>query len=413
MRRVVITGLGPVTAAGTGLAKLRAALRARRSPIRRLRAFEPSMYHATSAAEVTDFDPREFFPSHRLKRLDRYAQFAVAAARLALADAGWAYDPARPQPRTGVSFGSALGGICDAEKEQEKFLRGGPKAVHPTLALQVFGGSAHANIAIECGFQGVGTTNSNSCASGTVALGEAWRYIRDGWADVMVAGGAEAPLCPLTFGAFDFIKTMSRHPPPECCRPFDRARDGFVMGEGAAALVLEEREHALRRGARIYAEVRGFSLNNDANHMTAPHPTGEPQVRAMAEAIERAGLQPSQIDHLNAHASSTRLNDANEAACLRQFFGPALERISVSATKPYTGHPLGATGAMEALLGCLMLADGWIPPVLHFEHPDDGVHLDLVTGSGREQKIRHLLSNSFGFGGINACLVLSAPQIPD
>jgi 3-oxoacyl-[acyl-carrier-protein] synthase II len=409
MRRVVITGLGPITAAGTGLAKVWSALQAGRSPIRRLTAFDPSVFHATSAAQVTDFDPREFFPPHRLKRLDRYAQFAVAAARLALEDAGWAYDPSSPQERTGVSFGSALGGICDAEKEQEKFLRGGPKAVHQTLALMVFGGSAHSNIAIECGFQGVGTTNSNSCASGTVAIGEAWRYIREGWADVMIAGGAEAPLSPLTFGAFDFIKTMSRQAPPECCRPFDRSRDGFVMGEGAAALVLEELDHARRRGARIYAEVRGFSHNNDAHHMTSPHPTGAPQVRAMRDAIAMAGLQPTDIDHINAHASSTRLNDANEAACLRTFFGEALDRITISATKPFTGHPLGATGAIEALFCSLFLHHQWVAPILHFEQPDEGVSLNLVTSPGQNQPLHHILSNSFGFGGINACLVLSHP----
>src|SRR5207248_7557021 len=240
---------------------------------------------ARCAGEIRNWAPEEFFPPHRLKRLDRYAQFAVASAKLALDDAGLEYSRDQPQHRVGVSFGTALGGVCQAEDQHIRFLKKGTRGVNPTLALQVFGGSAHSNIAIEFGFRGVGTTNSNSCASGTVAVGEALRYIRDGLADVVIAGGAEAPLGPLTFAAFAIIKTMSRWDgdPQFSCRPFDQLRDGFVMGEGGASLVIEELDHARSRGARIYAEVLGYSLNNDAFHMTSPLPSGASCIRAMRE----------------------------------------------------------------------------------------------------------------------------------
>src|SRR5437867_1689139 len=255
-RRAVVTGLGPITCIGIGRDAFWHGLLAQNSGITRISSFDTSEFHAHNGGEIRDFDPAAFFPPHRLKRLDRYAQFSVASALLALEDAGLAWSREQPQPRTGVSFGTALGGISNAESEHQRFLKKGARGVNPTLALQVFGGSAHSNIAIECGFRGPGTTNSNSCASGTIAVGEAMRYIRDGMADVIVAGGAEAPLSPLTFGAFDFIKTMSRWEgdPPFACRPFDLHRDGFVMGEGAASLVIEEYEHARARGARIYAE---------------------------------------------------------------------------------------------------------------------------------------------------------------
>jgi 3-oxoacyl-[acyl-carrier-protein] synthase II len=282
--------------------------------------------------------------------------------------------------------------------------------VTQTLALQVFGGSAHTNIAIEFGFRGVGTTNSNSCASGTVAVGEALRYIRDDFADVIVAGGAEAPLSPLTFGAFAFIKTMSQFTgdAAKSCRPFDRLRDGFVMGEGAASLVIEELEHARARGAHIYAEVLGYSLNNDAFHMTSPLPSGASCIRAMREALADAGLAPDEIDYINAHASSTQLNDSTETLSIKQVFGEHARHLPVSGTKAYTGHPLGATGAIEAAICALAIDREWVPPTLNRENPDSACDLDVVPQHGREMKIRRVLSNSFGFGGINACIVLGA-----
>jgi 3-oxoacyl-[acyl-carrier-protein] synthase II len=403
-RRAVITGLGPVTAVGTGKEALWEALRAGRSGIGRLTAFDPSGFSAQCAAEVRGFDASAILPGANLKRLDRYAQFAVSSAALAIADSGLPLAPGDEHPRIGVSFGTALGGIAGAEAEHVAFLRSGPRAVAPSLALQVFGGAAHSNIAIHWGLQGPGTTNSNSCASGTVAVGEALRFIRDGMADVVIAGGAEAPLSPLTFGAFAIIRSMSRRDPPEACCPFDARRDGFVMGEGAAALVIEELGHARRRGARIYAEVLGFAMSNDAHHMTAPRPGGAVVRRTMQAALDDAGARPEDIDYINAHGSSTRLNDAEEAAAIKAVFGPHAPHLAVSGTKPFTGHPLGASGAIEAAICALAVDRGFIPPTLHLEQPD--TDLDLVPHTGREQPVRRALSNSFGFGGINACLVL-------
>src|SRR4051812_36391323 len=261
-RRAVITGLGPITCIGKGKDAFWNGIRAEKSGISKISTFDTTDFYAQCGGEIRSWVPEEFFPPHRLKRLDRYAQFAVASAKLALDDAGLTYSREQPQDRSGVSFGTALGGVCQAEDQHIRFLKKGTRGVNPTLALQVFGGSAHSNIAMEFGFRGVGTTNSNSCASGTVSVGEALRYIRDGLADVMIAGGSEAPLATLSFGAFDLIKTMSRWEgdPALSCRPFDKLRDGFVMGEGAASLVVEELDHALARGAHIYAEVLGYSL---------------------------------------------------------------------------------------------------------------------------------------------------------
>src|SRR5213595_1382056 len=273
-RRVVITGIGPITCIGKGVDGFWNGILAEKSGVGSITSFDPSAFRVRCAGEIRDWNPEEFFSPQRLKRLDRYAQFAVVSAKLALDDARFEYSREKPQDRVGFSFGTALGGVCKAEDQYIRFLKKGARGVQPTLAVQVFGGSAHSNIAIDFGFRGVGTTNSNSCASGTVSVGEALRYIRDDFADVMVAGGAEAPLATLSFGAFDLIKTMSRSAgdPAVACRPFDRLRDGFVMGEGATSLIIEELEHARARGARIYAEVLGYSLNNDAFHMTSPLP---------------------------------------------------------------------------------------------------------------------------------------------
>ena len=407
-RRAVITGLGPITCAGIGLDAFWQSVRAGRSGISRITSFDTSDYKAHCGGEVRDWDATAFFPPHRLKRLDRYAQFSVASALLALDDAKLPWSKDRPNARVGVSFGTALGGIAGAEAEHQRFLKKGQRGVNQTLALQVFGGSAHSNIAIECGFRGPGTTNSNSCASGVISVGEAMRYIRDGMADVMIAGGSEAPLSPLTFGAFDFIRTMSRWEgdPPFACKPFDRDRDGFVMGEGAASLVIEEREHALQRGAHIYAELLGYSLNNEAYHMTTPLPSGEAVIDCMNAALADAHLTPTDIDYINAHASGTQLNDANECAAIRAVFGEHAAKLAVSGTKPFTAHPLGATGAMETMLCALALDRSYLPPTLHHRTPDAACALDIVPTVGREQPLRYAMNNAFGFGGINAVLVL-------
>src|SRR2546426_2862534 len=406
-RRAVITGIGPITCIGTGVDCFWNGILAEKSGINSITSFDPSVFRVRCAGEIGDWNPEEFFPAHRLKRLDRYAQFSVASAKLALDDAHIEYSREKPQDRIGVSFGTALGGVCKAEEQYLRYLKKGARGVQPTLAVQVFGGSAHSNIAIEFGFRGVGTTNSNSCASGTVSVGEALRYIRDGFADVIVAGGAEAPLSALTIGAFDIIKTMSRcEDPAFASRPFDRLRDGFVMGEGAAALIVEELEHARARGAKIYAEVLGYSLNNDAFHMTSPLPNGESSIRAMREALADAQLPPEQINYINAHASSTQLNDSAETASIKHVFGDHARRIPVSGTKGYYAHPLGATGAIEAALCALSLDRQWIPPTINYQNPDPACDLDVLPNHGRATALNYVMSNSFGFGGINASIVL-------
>ncbi len=410
-RRAVITGIGPITCIGSGLENFWQGLLAEKSGISRLTRFDPEPFGVYSAGEVRDFVLTDYVTPKRAKRLDRYAGLAVASALLALRDAGFEFSAEHPQPRVGVSFGTALGGISNAEEQHGKFLAGGPRAVNPGLALTVFGGSAHSNIAIECGFRGTGTTNSNSCASGPVALGEAMRYIRDGWADVMVAGAAEAPLAPLTFGAFALIKSMSTYEgeePGRACRSFDRERTGFTMGEGAASFVVEEYEHAKRRGAHIYAELLGYALNNDAHHMTNPLPSGASAVACMKAALADARLRPEQIEYVNAHASSTKANDATEVRSIKTALGAHAYQIPVSGTKGYTSHALGATGCFEAAACCLAITRGFIPPTLHLENPDPECDLDHVPNHGREMKPKFVLSNSFGFGGINSSIVLGA-----
>jgi 3-oxoacyl-[acyl-carrier-protein] synthase II len=409
-RRAVITGLSTISPIGTGKDAFYQGLRSLKSGITTITRFDASPFAARHAGQVEDFDPAKFFPSHRLKRLDRYAQFSVASAHMAIADAALPWSPDQLQDRVGVSFGTALGGIANAEQECANFLERGHKAVSRALALNVFGGSAHSNIAIEFKFGGPGTTNSNSCASANVALGDALNFIRDGRADVVIAGAAEAPLSPLTFAAFDNIHTMSRwqgQPPGFSCRPFDSARSGFVMGEGAACFVVEELSHALARGAHIYAELASFSLNNEAYHMTSPRPDGRQLKQVIQIALDAAGVTPAQLDLVSCHASSTQLNDANEAECLLEIFADQARHIAISATKGYTAHALGATGAFELATCLLAMEHSWIPPILHLEDPDPATSgLDLVTGTGRDAPVTCALSNAFGFGGINSCVVL-------
>jgi 3-oxoacyl-[acyl-carrier-protein] synthase II len=279
--------------------------------------------------------------------------------------------------------------------------------VDATLALAVFGGAASCNIAIEMGISGPNSTNAMSCASGAIAVGDAFRQVRDGYADVMIAGGAEAPLAPLCFGAFALIRSMStRNDDPESAsRPFDKGRDGFVMGEGASVLILEEYGHATARGARIYAEVVGYGTTNDAHHMTAPRPDGAQAARAIRLALNDASLTPGEIGYINAHASSTPLNDPTESLAIRLVFGDAAESVSVSGTKGYYGHALGASGAIEAAICAMAIEREWLPPTVNLTEADPECDLNYIAGTGRAERVEHILSNSFGFGGINAALV--------
>ena len=405
-RRVVVTGIGAVTPIGTSAAGLWEGVRARRSAVRTLSRFDPEPYRSRNAAEVADFVPSDFMEAKKVKRLDRFSQFSIASARLALEDAR--IDMAKEDSeRVGSMMGSALGGIRYAEDQLGVFLRDGLRGVDPSLALMVFAGAASCNIAIEFGAQGPNSTNAMSCASGTIAVGDGFRAVRDGYADVMLAGGAEAPLAPLCFGAFAIIRAMSTRndDPTTASRPFDRDRDGFVMGEGAAVLVLEERDRAIARGARIYCEVLGYGNSNDAHHMTAPRPDGSQAARCMRRALEDAEVAPHEIGYVNAHGSSTPLNDPTETVALKQVFGEHAARLAVSSTKGYYGHALGASGALELAITALALDQGWLPPTINLATPDAACDLDYIPGDGRAAQVEHALSNSFGFGGINASVV--------
>jgi 3-oxoacyl-[acyl-carrier-protein] synthase II len=393
MNRVVITGIGAITCIGNGRDGLWRGILRGESGIRPLTRFDPMPFSSKIAGEVAEFNPLNFFEARRVKRLDRFAQFSLIAAKMALDDAGL-----KPPEKMGVCTGTALGGVALAEHQHELFLRQGLRAVNPALAFLVFGGSGGSHIAIEFGLTGCGNTNSNSCASGAIAIGDAFRCLRNGQADAMIAGAAEAPLAPLSFGAFDILRALSVNG----CRPFDAARDGFVMGEGAAMFVLETLDHANSRGARICAEVLGYACNNDAYHMLAPRPDASVAARCIRDALVDARLSADAVDYINAHATGTPLGDKAEALAIRQVFGK--RRIPISSTKSFHAHALGASGAIEAAICCLAFKHNYLPPNLNLEQPQ--CDLDLIANTGRETRVSAILSNSFGFGGINASLVL-------
>jgi 3-oxoacyl-[acyl-carrier-protein] synthase II len=405
-RRVAITGIGALTPIGITRDAMWEGLQRERSAVRQVTRFDASIYRSQIAAEI-DFHPSDFIEERRLKRLDRYGQFTVAGARLAIADAELDL-AAEDRERIGSMMGSALGGVGYAEEQFGVFLREGIKSVSPTLATNVFGGAASCNVAIEFGVQGPNSTNAMSCASGTMAVGEGFRQIRDGYADVMICGGVEAPLNPLCFGAFAIIRAMSTRndAPGQASRPFDRNRDGFVMGEGAMIVVLEEYTRAVARGAHIYGEVAGYAFCNDAHHMTAPRPDGSQAARAIRGALKDAHVDAGEIGYVNAHGSSTPLNDPTETKAIRTVFGEHASKLQVSSTKAYYGHALGASGAMEVAICALALERGWLPPTLNLDDPDEGCDLDYIPRTGRTASVEYAVNNSFGFGGINAALVL-------
>ena len=406
-RRVVVTGIGAITPIGTTQDGLWSGLQRQRSAVRSLTRFDPSPFRSHNAAEINDFFPKDHLDNRKARRLDRFSQFSVVGAQMALADAD--LDLAREdRERVGANMGTALGGIGYAEGQLGVFLERGLREVDATLALSVFGGASSCNIAIELGVMGPNSTNAMSCASGTIAIGDAFRQIRDGYADVMVAGGAEAPLAPLCFGAFALIRAMStRNEQPEISsRPFDRDRDGFVMGEGAAVLILEEYGRAKARGARMYAEVAGYGTTNDAHHMTAPLPDGKQAARSMRLALADANVSADEIGYVNAHGSSTPLNDTTETMAIKAVMGDRAYNIPVSGTKGYYGHALGASGAIEAAICALALEREWLPPTINLQVADEACDLNFLPGTGRTERVEHILTNSFGFGGINAALVL-------
>jgi 3-oxoacyl-[acyl-carrier-protein] synthase II len=418
-RRVWITGIGVVTAAGIGLEAFRAGLRDAKSPIRSVDRFDASAFRSRVAAQVDDFDPAGFMDARAVRGLDRFSQFGVAAGRLAMDDAGLRPgDAGHSEPaRVGIFLGSALGGVAFAESQHEVYMARGIKAVSPTLALAVFGGAAPANLGIALGIRGPILSTANSCASGTVALGEALGAIRSGEVDAAVAGGVECPLSPLSFGAFDVIRALAdgdNDAPDRACRPFDAARSGFVLGEGAALLVLEEAEAAERRGAVPYAEIRGYGATSDAHHMVQPRPDGSEAARAVTIALADAGDEPAAMDYVNAHASSTPLGDVAEARALALALGGHAASVPVSGTKALYGHPLGATGAIEGAVAALAVRDGWAPASVNLEASEEEI-ATLLPGlirdpAGLPGRYDRVLSTSFGFGGLNAALVLGQPD---
>jgi 3-oxoacyl-[acyl-carrier-protein] synthase II len=416
-RRVLITGLGLITPIGTGVDGFRAGLRAERSPVKRVDRFDPTAFRSQVAAQVDDFDPLAFMDPKVARQLDRFSQFGLVAGRLALDDARLAPGaPNHPAPeRIGIYLGSALGGIAYAEIQHERYMEKGIRQVAPNLALAVFGGAAPANLGIALDVRGPILSTANSCASGSVALGEALGDLRDGRVDAAIAGGCEVPLSALAFGAFDIIKALSsthNATPDRAERPFDAERDGFVMGEGVAWLVLETEEFVRARGAEPYAELMGYGATSDAHHMVQPRPDGREAGRAATIALTDAGVEPAEIDYVNAHASSTPIGDVAEARALTLALGERGASVPVSGTKAYYGHPLGASGAIEAAICSMAIRDGWAPPTVNLEQPDpDSAQLlPMLLREGCPGTYRRVLSTSFGFGGLNAAIVLGAPD---
>jgi 3-oxoacyl-[acyl-carrier-protein] synthase II len=416
-RRVWITGLGIITPIGTGLEAFRAGLRAGHSPVKRIDRFDPSPFRSQVAAQVDDFDPLAWMPPKTARQLDRFSQFGLVAGQLALEDAGLVpgeRGAASPE-RIGIYLGSALGGIAYAEDQHERYLTKGIRQVAPNLALAVFGGAAPANLGIALDVRGPILSTANSCASGSVALGEALGDLREGRVDAAIAGGCEIPLSPLAFGAFDIIRALSaghNDTPGTAARPFDVGRDGFVMGEGAALLVLEDAEVARARGATPYAELLGYGATSDAYHMVQPRADGREAARAATIALEDAGVAPGEIDYVNAHASSTPIGDVAEARAISTALGERAATVPVSGTKALYGHPLGASGAIEAAICSLAIRDGWAPGSANLVEPDpdSAALLPGLLRAGRDGTYRHVLSTSFGFGGLNAALVFGAPD---
>jgi 3-oxoacyl-[acyl-carrier-protein] synthase II len=415
-RRVWITGIGVISPIGTGRDAFWEGVKAATSPVRRLDRFDPSPFRSQVAAQIDDFEPLDHMNAKTARQVDRFSQFTLAAGQLALADAGLEGNTeGLDRDRIGVYLGSALGGIAYAERQHERFMERGIRSVAPNLALAVFGGAAPANLGIALDLRGPILSTANSCASGAVALGEAFHAIRGGTVDAAIAGGAEVPLSPLAFGAFDIIRALSagsNDVPGRAARPFDANRDGFVMGEGVGLLLLEAAEIARRRGARPYAELMGYGSTSDAHHMVQPRPDGREAARAIGIALEDARMTLSEIDYVNAHASSTPLGDVAEARAIARALAGRASAVPVSGTKALYGHPLGASSAIEAAICALAIRNGWAPGTTNLEAMDPAVIADLpgLLKDGRPGRYDRVLSTSFGFGGLNAALVFGAPS---
>jgi 3-oxoacyl-[acyl-carrier-protein] synthase II len=406
-RRVVVTGLGVVTPVGIGKENFWSNLCAGTSGISRVTCFNVDDYPTQIGAEIRDFDPHQFVDKKEARRMDRFGHFAVAAAKLAVADAGLNMD-ALDRERAGVSVGSGIGGIITIEDQIAVLNEKGPRRISPFFVPMLIANMASGYISIEFGLKGPNTTIVTACATGTHSIGEAMKTIQLGAADVMLAGGTEAAFSPIAFAGFCAMRAMSTRndDPLRASRPFDRDRDGFVMGEGAGVVVLESLEHALARGATIYAEVAGYGLSADAYHITAPDPDGSGARRCMGMALADADLSPQEMDYINAHGTSTDLNDKTESAAIKAVFGEHAYQLAISSTKSMTGHLLGAAGGVEAVVCALAIERGMIPPTVNYENPDPDCDLDYTPNTPARRDVKVAMSNSFGFGGTNASIIL-------
>ena len=404
-RRVVVTGLGLVTPLGTGVEKTWKALCAGESGIGRITRFDPSGYDAQIAGEVKDFDPAQFIEKKEIKKMDTFIHYAVGASQLAVDDASLKVSP-EEATRVGVYIGSGIGGLGSIEHYHDVLKEKGPGRVSPFFIPMTIINLASGQVAIRVGAKGPNSCAVTACATGNHCIGDAYRLIQRDDPDVMIAGGAEAAITPLGVAGFASAKALSfrNNEPAKASRPFDKDRDGFVLGEGAGVVVLEELEHARARGARIYAEVIGYAMNSDAYHITAPPEEGEGAVRCMDMALKDAGVAKTEIGYINAHGTST-MADAIETKAIKHVFGEQAYRIPVSSTKSMTGHLLGAAGGIEAVFSILALHHGMLPPTINLDHPDPACDLDYVPNRARPATPQVVLSNSFGFGGVNACLL--------
>ena len=410
-RRVVITGLGAVTPIGNDVETFWSNLKNGVSGIRKIEAFDTTGYDCQIGGEVRDFEPKPFFKNPKdVRRTDRFAQLALAAAKMALEDSGVDLEKLKRRDRFGVIVSSGIGGLRTLQDQQTILLTRGPSRNSPFTIPMLISNMASGLISMEYGLRGPNMCIVTACATSNNAIGESWRIIKFGDADIFLAGGSESPIVAIGLAGFSAMKALStRNDEPErASRPFDRDRDGFVMSEGAGIVVVEELEHAKARRAKIYCEITGYGASADAYHMTAPPPNGEGAVRAMQVALEHAGISPNQVDYINAHATSTDIGDICETRAIKQVFGDQAHKVAISSTKSMTGHLLGGAGGIEMAACALAIRDSVIPPTINLENPGEECDLDYTPNVAREKKVRVTLSNSFGFGGHNATLVATA-----
>ncbi|WP_295916889.1 beta-ketoacyl-ACP synthase II [Anaerovibrio lipolyticus] len=406
--RVVITGLGVISPVGTGKDVFWKSLLEGKNGIDKITRFDASEYKSQIAGEVKDFDPADYMDKKEAKRIDRYAQFAVAAAKMAVEDAKLALE-AEDCDRIGTFVGSGIGGIETMHSQYEKLFDKGPSKISPFFIPMMIGNMAAGHVSIALGLKGPSSCVVTACATGTNNIGDAFRVLQRGEADVMVAGGTEASISQAAVAGFCSMKALCtdhNDDPAHASRPFDANRSGFIMGEGAGIIVMETLEHAEKRGAHIYAEIVGYGANSDAYHITSPAPHGVQAAKCMAKALEDAGLDPSEVDYINAHGTSTHLNDLTETEAIKTVWGEHAKDVSVSSIKSMTGHLLGAAGGIECIATALAVENDMLPPTINYETPDEGLDLDYVPNKAKAKTVRAALSNNLGFGGHNACIVL-------